>query len=117
MLQSESQNCTNAKAELLHKWDQISSFQDRNKDMESLIKLLYKETMLNKQRWDAAREETEQLISKQLLPVLQQVQQAAAGLTDCMANEQARFHQLALHQLPTQRVSGMINSHQDTLTC
>ncbi|DBB10310.1 TPA: hypothetical protein ACH3X3_001872 [Trebouxia sp. C0006] len=105
-LQRESEDCSNAKAELLHKWDQIRSFQSRNTDMDALIKLLYKDSMCNRQRWETAAAETKHFLVSQLLPATNQVQHAATAMHKCMANEQAAFDQVVLHQLPRQSVSG-----------
>ncbi|KAA6424460.1 MAG: hypothetical protein FRX49_05672 [Trebouxia sp. A1-2] len=105
-LQRESADCSNAKAELLHKWDQIRSFQACNTDMDALIKLLYKDNMWNKQRWEIAAAETKHFLVTQLLPATNQVKHAASAMHNCMAREQAAFDQLVLHQLPRQSVSG-----------
>ena len=111
-LQRESENCSNAKAELLHKWDQIRSFQARNTDMDAFIKLLYKDNMWNIQRWETAAAETEHFLVNQLLPTTNQVKHAATAMQNCMASEQAAFDLLVLHQLPRQTVSGTHQTHQ-----
>jgi len=111
-LQRESENCSNAKAELLHKWDQIRSFQSRNTDMDALIKLLYKDSMCNRQRWETAAAETKHFLVSQLLPATNQVKHAATAMHKCMANEQAAFDQVVLHQLPRQSVSGTHQTHE-----
>lgn len=111
-LQRESADCSNAKAELLHKWDQIRSFQACNTDMDALIKLLYKDNMWNKQRWEIAAAETKHFLVTQLLPATNQVKHAASAMHNCMAREQAAFDQLVLHQLPRQSVSGTHQTHE-----
>lgn len=110
VLQHDHDSSSNARTELLHKWDQIRSFQDRNSDLEALIKLLYKDTMLNKQRWEAAAAETQRFLTNQLLPTTDQVKQAVTALHHCMATEQAAFDQVVLHQMPQQSASGISKS-------
>ncbi|DBA85870.1 TPA: HAUS augmin-like complex, subunit 5, variant 2 [Trebouxia sp. C0004] len=105
-LEHESEDCSNAKAELLHKWDQIRSFQARNTDMDALIKLLYKDNMWNRHRWETATAETKNFLVSQLLPGTNQVKHAATAMHNCMASEQAALDQIVLHQLPRQTVSG-----------
>ncbi len=110
-LHRESEDCSNAKAELLHKWDQIRSFQARNTDMDALIKLLYKDNMFNRQRWENAAAETKHFLVSQLLPATNQVKHAATAMHNCMASEQAAFDQVVLYQLPRQTVSGTHQTH------
>lgn len=74
--------------------------------MDGLIKLLYKESMLNRQRWEAAAAETQSFISDQLLPSIDQVTHAANAMHDCLAREQDAFKQVVLLHLPTQCASG-----------
>lgn len=74
--------------------------------LDSSIKMLSKNSMLQKPAWEAAAAEVRQLISGQLLPLLGQVQTAAGGLHDHMAREQLAFSQVALQQLPRQLAQG-----------
>ena len=114
-LQRESEDCTNAKAELLHKWDQIRSFQARNTDMDALIKLLYMDNTWNRQSWETAAAETKHFLVSQLLPATNQVKHAATAMDNCMASEQAAFDQVVLHQLPRQSISGTHQTHETHL--
>lgn len=100
-LQADCQQGTNGKAELLHKWDMITSFQHQNAAMDDFIKLLFKENMVNKERWQAAATDTKQHLSAHLLPALGQVSKEVQNMHDCMVREHAAFAQAQLHQLPT----------------
>ena len=105
-LQAECQQGTKAKAELLHKWDMITSFQHKNAAMDDLIKLLFKENMVNKERWQAAATDAKHLLSAHLMPALGQVSKEAQAMHDCMVREHAACAQVPLHQLPTYCVQG-----------
>ena len=105
-LQREHQENTNFKAELLHKWDLITSFQERNAAMDNLIKLLSKENMINRQQWEAAAADTKTFLSEQLMPVMDQVSREASNIHNWMIKEQAAFSQVALHQLPAHSAHG-----------
>ena len=107
-LQLECQKGTNAKAELLHKWDMITSFQKQNTAMDDLIKLLFKENMVNKQRWEAAAADMKQFLSDQFVPAMDQVSKETNAMHDWMMREQAAFAQLELHQLPTYCAHGEV---------
>lgn len=108
-LQRECQQGTNAKAELLHKWDMITSFQDQNAAMDDLIKLLFKHNMVNKQQWEAAAAEAQQFLSEQIVPAMGQVSKEAHTMSDWMMREQAAFAQVQLHQLPTYCAQGEVH--------
>ena len=110
-LQHEAQEGVNTKAELLHKWDMITSFSSRDAAMDAVIKLLSKENMLNKQRWEAARTNTQQFVKEQLLPATTQVCKEVTAMHEWMAREQAAFAQVALHQLPTSCAAGDVYVH------
>lgn len=105
-LQAECQQGTNAKAELLHKWDMITSFQHQNAAMDDFIKLLFKENMVNKERWQAAATDTKQHLSAHLAPALGQASKEVQNMHDGMVREHAAFAQAQLHQLPTHCVRG-----------
>ena len=107
-LQLECQQQTNSKAELLHKWDTITSFQEQNAAMDDLIKLLFKENMVNKQRWEAAAADTKQFLNEQLIPAMGQVSRETHAMHDWMKREQAAFAQVELHQLPTYCTHGEV---------
>ncbi len=81
--------------------------------MDALIKLLYKESMLSKQRWESAAAVTKDFLSNKLLPSIDSVSHAATAMHDWMAKEQAASDQVVLHQLPTQCISG--NDHRHNL--
>ena len=74
--------------------------------LDSSIKVLSKNGMLQKPAWEAAAAEVRQLISGQLLPLLGQIQTAAGELHDHMAREQLALSQIALQQLPRQLAQG-----------
>ena len=107
-LQLECQQGANAKAELLHKWDTIASFQEQNAAMDDLIKLLFKENILNKQQWEAAAADTKQYLSEQLIPAMGQVCKETRAMHDGMKREQAAFAQVELQQLPTYCAHGEV---------
>lgn len=107
-LQLECQQGTSAKAELLHKWDMITSFQDQNAAMDALIKRLFKHNMVNKQQWEEAAAEAKQFLSEQIVPALGQVSKEAHIMNDWMMREQAAFAQVQLHQLPTYCAQGEV---------
>lgn len=107
-LQLECQQGTNAKAELLHKWDVITSFQDQNAAMDDLIKLLFKHNMVNKQKWAAAAAEAKQFLSEQIVPAMGQVSKEAHTMKDWMVREQAAFAQVQLQQLLTYCAQGEV---------
>ena len=100
-LQLECQQGTNAKAELLHKWDMITSFREKNAAMDDLIKLLFKENMMNKQRWEAAAADTKLFLSDQLMPAVGHVSKEAHAMHDWITREHTAFAQVELNQLPT----------------
>ena len=105
-LQREHQENTSFTAELLHKWDLITTFQERNAAVDTLIKLLFKENMINKQRWEAAAADTRSFLSDQLVPAMEQVSKEACIMHNWMTKEQAAFSQVALHQLPAHSAHG-----------
>lgn len=88
----------------------ITSFQKQNAAMDDLIKLLFKENMVNKQQWEAAAAETKQFLSDQCIPALGQVSKETHAMHDWMMREQAAFAQLELHQLPTYCAHGEVTS-------
>ncbi|KAL3161909.1 hypothetical protein ABBQ38_008994 [Trebouxia sp. C0009 RCD-2024] len=115
-LQADCQQGTNGKAELLHKWDMITSFQHQNAAMDDFIKLLFKENMVNKERWQAAATDTKQHLSAHLLPALGQVSKEVQNMHDCMVREHAAFAQAQLHQLPTFFAQGISTPTQQQQT-
>ena len=95
----------------------ITSFQDQNAAMDGLIKLLFKENMTNKQRWEAAAADIKQFVSDQLIPAMGQVSKETCAMHDWMVREQAAFAQVELHQLPPCYVHGEVICESLCLDC
>ena len=95
----------------------ITSFQDQNAAMDGLIKLLFKENMVNKQRWEAAAANTKQFLSDHLIPAMGQVSKEACAMHDWMMREQAALTQVELHQLPPCCAHGEVICESLCLDC